>query len=44
LLVLEVGHDSLPAVQPLLESRHWTNLGVANDLAAIPRVLAAERL
>ena len=44
LLVLEVGHDSLPAVQPLLESRHWTNLGVTNDLAAIPRVLAAERL
>ena len=44
LLVLELGHDSLPAVQPLLESRHWTNLGVTNDLAAIPRVLAAERL
>jgi release factor glutamine methyltransferase len=44
LLVLEIGHDSLPAVQPLLESRHWTNLGVTNDLAGIPRVLAAERL
>lgn len=44
LLVLELGHDSLPAVQPLLESRHWTNLGVTNDLAAIPRVLVAERL
>ena len=44
LLVLELGHDSLPAVQPLLESRHWTNLSVTNDLAGIPRVLAAERL
>jgi release factor glutamine methyltransferase len=44
LLVLELGHDSLPEVQPLLESRHWTNLGVTNDLAGIPRVLAAERL
>ncbi len=44
LLVLELGHDSLPAVQPLLESRYWTNLGVTNDLAGIPRVLAAERL
>jgi release factor glutamine methyltransferase len=43
LLVLELGHDSLPAVQPLLDSRHWTNLVVTNDLAAIPRVLAAER-
>jgi len=44
LLVLELGHDSLPAVQPLLESRHWTNLGVTNDLAGIPRVLAVERI
>lgn len=44
LLVLELGHDSLPAVQPLLDSRHWTNVAVTKDLAAIPRVLAAERL
>jgi|SRR5208282_3608294 len=44
LLVLELGHDSLPAVQPLIDSRHWTNLAVTNDLAGIPRVLAAERL
>jgi len=43
LLVLELGHDSLPAVQPLLDPSHWTNVGVTNDLAAIPRVLAAER-
>ncbi len=44
LLVLELGYNSLPAVQPLLDPSHWTNLGVTNDLAGIPRVLAAERL
>ncbi len=44
LLVLELGHNSLPAVQPLLDSSQWANVGVTNDLAGIPRVLAAERL
>jgi len=44
LLVLELGHDSLPAVQPLLDAPAWTNVGVTNDLAGIPRVIAAERL
>jgi len=43
LLVLELGHNSLPAVQPLLDATSWTNVGVTNDLAGIPRVLAAER-
>jgi release factor glutamine methyltransferase len=43
LLVLELGHNSLPAVCPLLESPAWTNLHVTNDLAGIPRVLSAER-
>lgn len=43
LLVVELGHDSLPAVRPLLESPEWTNLLVTNDLASIPRVLSAER-
>src|SRR6266705_1708245 len=43
-LVLELGHNSLAAVQPLLDASHWTNVGVTNDLAGIPRVLAAERL
>ena len=43
LLVLELGHDSLPAVQPLLETPPWANLHVTNDLARIPRVLSAER-
>src|ERR1700687_2614967 len=40
-LVLELGHNSLPAVRPLLDSTHWINVGVTNDLAGIPRVLAA---
>lgn len=44
LLVLELGHDSLPAVQPLLDPPHWTNVGITNDLAGIPRVIAAERV
>jgi len=43
ILVLELGHSSLPAVQPLLDAPAWTNIGVTNDLAGIPRVLAAER-
>ncbi len=44
LLVLELGHDSLPAVRPLLETLEWTNPLVTNDLAGIPRVLSAERV
>jgi release factor glutamine methyltransferase len=44
LLVLELGHNSLPAVQPLLDAADWTSVGVTNDLAGIPRVIAAERL
>jgi release factor glutamine methyltransferase len=43
LLVLELGHDSLGAVQPLLDSSTWTDLSVSNDLAGIPRVISAER-
>jgi len=43
LLVLELGHNSLPAVQPLLDAAAWTNVGVTNDLAGIPRVIAAEK-
>jgi len=44
ILVLELGHNSLPAVQPLLDATAWTNVGATNDLAGIPRVIAAERL
>jgi release factor glutamine methyltransferase len=43
ILVVELGHNSLPAVQPLLDAPTWTNLAVTNDLAGIPRVLAAEK-
>ena len=43
LLVLELGHNSLPAVQPLLDAANWTRVGVTNDLAGIPRVIAAEK-
>ena len=43
LLVLELGHDSLPAVRPLLETPDWANIHVTNDLAGIPRVLSSER-
>jgi release factor glutamine methyltransferase len=44
IFVSELGHASLPAVQPLLDSRDWTSIGVTNDLAGISRVIAAERL
>jgi release factor glutamine methyltransferase len=44
ILVLELGHNSLSAVQPLLDAPAWTNVGVTNDLAGIPRVIAAERI
>ena len=43
LLVLELGHDSLPAVQPLLDFPNWTNVGATKDLAGIDRVIAAEK-
>jgi release factor glutamine methyltransferase len=43
ILVLELGHDSLPAVHPLFDTPAWTNVGVTNDLSGIPRVIAAER-
>jgi release factor glutamine methyltransferase len=42
ILVLELGHDSLPAVQPLFDTADWTNIGVTNDLAGIPRVISAQ--
>jgi len=43
ILVLELGHDSLAAVRPLFNTSAWTNIGVTNDLAGIPRVVSAER-
>jgi release factor glutamine methyltransferase len=44
LLGLELGHNSLPAVEPLLNLPNWTNVAVTKDLAGIDRVLAAERI
>jgi release factor glutamine methyltransferase len=44
IVVLELGHDSLLAVQPLLDTPQWTNVGITNDLAGIARVLSAERV
>jgi release factor glutamine methyltransferase len=43
LLVLELGHNSLSAVQPLLDAPHWHNVAVTNDLAGIPRVISAHK-
>jgi release factor glutamine methyltransferase len=43
ILVLELGYNSLLRVEPLLDGEHWSNVGVTNDLAGIPRVIAAER-
>ena len=43
-VVLELGHDSANPVRAVLENqRCWTKLSITNDLAGIPRVIAAER-
>jgi len=43
-LVLELGYNSLSYVRGLLYGQSaWVNVGVTNDLADIPRVVAAER-
>jgi release factor glutamine methyltransferase len=44
LLVLELGYNSLPAVEPLLDRSDWHNVAVTKDLAGIQRVISAERL
>ncbi len=43
LLVLELGYNTLPAVEPLLGDSGWTNIRITKDLAGIPRVISAER-
>src|ERR1700687_221789 len=43
ILVLELGYNTLPAVQPLLGAPIWTNIAVTDDLGGIPRVIAADR-
>jgi release factor glutamine methyltransferase len=43
-LVLELGYNSPDHVRPLLYGQPaWVNVSVTNDLAGIPRVIAAER-
>ena len=43
ILVLELGHDSPCPPSAALASPAWTNIGVTNDLAGIPRVVSAEK-
>jgi release factor glutamine methyltransferase len=44
ILVLELGYNSLDHVRALLYGQPaWVNVSVTNDLAGIPRVIAAER-
>jgi release factor glutamine methyltransferase len=45
ILVLELGYDSADAVRKMLDTeRRWADIRVTNDLAGIPRVIAAERV
>lgn len=44
ILVLELGCHSLPAVSSLVNNSNWADVSITNDLAGIPRVLAAGRL
>jgi release factor glutamine methyltransferase len=45
ILVLELGYDSANHVRAIFSGQHgWTNVTLTNDLAGIPRVIAAERL
>jgi hypothetical protein len=44
ILVMELGHDSLDHVSPLLNAaRGWIRVSAIQDLAGIPRIIAAER-
>jgi release factor glutamine methyltransferase len=42
-LVVELGHGTADAVKELFDE-HWGNLEITNDLAGIPRVLAAQKI
>jgi release factor glutamine methyltransferase len=45
ILVIELGYNSADEVHKMFHvQRHWANLSITNDLAGIPRVLAAERV
>jgi release factor glutamine methyltransferase len=43
LLVLELGYNSLLAMQSFFDDLAWTNVAITNDLAGVPRVIAAGR-
>lgn len=43
LLILELGYNSLPAVEPLLDRPNWVGVSVTKDLAGIPRVISAQK-
>ncbi len=44
-LVLELGYNCADAVRAILSrQRVWVNVSITNDLAGIPRVIAAERV
>ena len=44
ILVLELGYNSAdPVLKIIREQPGWANISITNDLAGIPRVLAAER-
>jgi release factor glutamine methyltransferase len=45
ILVLELGYNSANEIRKMFRlQRHWANVNITNDLAGIPRVLAAERI
>jgi release factor glutamine methyltransferase len=44
LLVVELGYDVSERVEALLDAADWHEIRITNDLAGIPRVLAADRL
>lgn len=43
LLVLEIGFGAIKSIRPFLASTSWNDIRITNDLAAIPRVLSAQR-
>ncbi len=45
ILVLELGYNSADEVRKMFQvERLWANISITNDLAGIPRVIAAERI
>jgi release factor glutamine methyltransferase len=44
ILVVELGYGAADKVRKIFQAQcHWANISITNDLAGIPRVLAAER-